>query len=447
MLQFTAADGKRRSVRLGKVSQRNAEAVRVRVEALVAASLTGHSIDDDTARWVAGLDDVMTRRLANAGLVPKRETATLAAFVDKYIGSRRDVKPQTATIWRHTRRCLVSHFGANKPLRDITPGDADGWRLWLITDEGLAENTARRRCGLAKQFFNAAVRRRLIGANPFADLAASARSNRSRDRFITREEIERVIEACPDCEWRLIVALSRYGGLRCPSEHLALRWADVDWERGRVGIPSSKTAHHEGGESRMIPLFPELLPHLREVFEQAAPGTEYIITRYRATNTNLRTQLAKIIKRAGLEPWPKMFHNLRASRETELAEDWPLHVVCAWIGNTQPVAAKHYLQVTDDHFTKAAGASSEGPSEGVEKALQKAMQQVHVSPRKAPQAPGDEEGKTAFFGSLRQVAGQCESKAPQPMGAGGFEPPKANANGFTARPLWPLGYTPWGSGH
>ncbi len=29
-------------------------------------------------------------------------------------------------------------------------------------------------------------------------------------------------------QWRLIFALSRYGGLRCPSEHLALRWGHID---------------------------------------------------------------------------------------------------------------------------------------------------------------------------------------------------------------------------
>ena len=56
---------------------------------------------------------------------------------------------------------------------------------------------------------------------------------------------------------------------------------------------------------------------------------------------------------AGLEPWPKLFQNLRLTRETELAEEYPLHVVCAWIGNSQPVAAKHYLQVTESHFEKA----------------------------------------------------------------------------------------------
>jgi hypothetical protein len=64
--------------------------------------------------------------------------------------------------------------------------------------------------------------------------------------------------------------------------------------------------------------------------------------------------MLKIINRAGLKPWPKLFQNLRSTRETELAEVYPLHVVCAWIGNTPKVAKDNYLQVTDDHFAKAA---------------------------------------------------------------------------------------------
>ena len=48
----------------------------------------------------------------------------------------------------------------------------------------------------------------------------------------------------PDWKWRLIFALSRFGGLRCPSEHLALTWADVDREgdRIRVRTPRPNTA-------------------------------------------------------------------------------------------------------------------------------------------------------------------------------------------------------------
>jgi len=124
-------------------------------------------------------------------------------------------------------------------------------------------------------------------------------------------------------QWRLIFALARYGGLRSPSEILALKWQDVDWERGRILVHSPKTEHHAGGESRQLPLFPELVPYLREVFEQAQEGIEYVVTRYRSRGVNLRTQLERIIVKAGLKAWPKLFQNLRSTRETELAEWWP----------------------------------------------------------------------------------------------------------------------------
>jgi hypothetical protein len=42
---------------------------------------------------------------------------------------------------------------------------------------------------------------------------------------------------------------------------------------------------------------------------------------------NWRTRFTKIIRRAGEEPWPKLFANLRATRETELTETYPGHVV------------------------------------------------------------------------------------------------------------------------
>lgn len=89
------------------------------------------------------------------------------------------------------------------------------------------------------------------------------------------------------------------------------------------------------------------------VCDTDAKGTEFVITRYRGGNTNLRTQLLRIINRAGLKPWPKLFQNLRSTRETELAESFPIHVVTAWLGNSQLVATKHYLQVTDAHFEEA----------------------------------------------------------------------------------------------
>jgi len=350
-VQFYGADGKRRSVRLGKVSKRIAESVKVRVEELNAAAIAGHTPDRVTLRWVTGLNSTLAGRLARARLIEPLETAHLDEFINGYIESRRDVKANTKRVWEQTRRHLVAYFGEDKPLRSVTKGDAKDWRQYLI-GRRLADATVRKHCGFAKHFFAEAVDRRLIDENAFTGLKSSPIGNPDRQYFVNRVEIAKVFDACPDAEWRLIVALSRFGGLRCPSEHMALRWEDVHWDQDRLTVPSPKTERHAGHESRIVPLFPELLAYLEEAFELADVGAEYVLRR-RRTGGNLRTQFARIIKRAGLKPWPRIFHNLRASRQTELDGEFPTHVVCAWIGNSPAIARKHYLQVTDDHFKKA----------------------------------------------------------------------------------------------
>lgn len=258
-------------------------------------------------------------------------------------------------------------------MRSLTANDAEDWRLDLVSQK-LADNTVRRRCGIAKQFFRYAVKRGYVEVNPFADLVAVVHGNPQRQFFVTRDMIGKVIDACPDVEWRLIVALSRYAGLRYPSEHLGLLWSEVDWANGWFIVHSPKTEHHEHGAFRRVPLFPELFPFMREAFERAEPGAVHVIARYRQSNCNLRTQFMRFIKRAGLKPWPKLFHNLRSSCQTELAERYIMKKVCAFLGNSEPVAVEHYLQVTDDDYRKAAGHALQNPVQQATEAAGSKMQ-------------------------------------------------------------------------
>lgn len=102
---------------------------------------------------------------------------------------------------------------------------------------------------------------------------------RIHDHFVKREEAERILAACPTGEWQLLFALARYGGLRCPSEHLALRWSDIDWTRDQMEVRSPKTEHHEGKDCRTVPLFPELGPYLEDARAAAEPGGGYVVMR------------------------------------------------------------------------------------------------------------------------------------------------------------------------
>jgi hypothetical protein len=58
----------------------------------------------------------------------------------------------------------------------------------------------------------------------------------------------------------------------------------------------------------------------------------------------------RIQRRPAVELWKRLFHKLRASRQTELTDHFPLHVVTNWIGNSPDVADRHYLKTTVDHF-------------------------------------------------------------------------------------------------
>ncbi|MFO0899998.1 MAG: hypothetical protein U0836_21405 [Pirellulales bacterium] len=123
------------------------------------------------------------------------------------------------------------------------------------------------------------------------------------------------------------------------------------------------------------------------MFEQAEPGTEYVIARYRDTNVNLRTQLERIIGRAGVKSWPKLFQNLRASRVTELAAEFPAHVAAEWLGHSTLVAQKHYWQVTEADFQKA-GKAAQNPAQQPHAEARKDSCDLTPAHEKTPEKPG-----------------------------------------------------------
>lgn len=361
----------RRTIRLGKCPKKRAVEIKHHVEELASAKASRTSIGMDTAKWLAGVEDEIHRRLAGAKLVePRRradapESLTLSELLDGWIARDTGIKSGTILNRDQSRKHLLRLVG-DLPIESITPAHGDDFRRAMRAD--YSEAYTGKMVSLARQMFNDAKRRRLIPENPFADVKRGSQKNPERQRFIDASTIERVIEAAPDVEWKLLIALSRYGGLRVPSEPLALTWQDVDWERKRIVIHSVKTEHHVGKATRIIPMFPEIESRLRDVFDAAPDGSTHVITRYRSTTQNLRTQFERIITRAGVTPWPKLWHNLRASRQTELARDYPIHVVCQWIGNSKDVAMDHYLQTTDADYERATA-----------KPIDKAHQNAHQS--------------------------------------------------------------------
>jgi len=381
---FVAGDGSRKTIRLGKCDQRTAEGICRHVENLLCSRISNQPIPRGTAVWLGEIGDTLHDRLARAGLVDPRAAAPvvkLDAFIESYLAQRTDVKPATMAIMQQCRRHMVNTLG-DVPLTAITPADGDTFRAAMLS-RGCARSTLHKWQRYARHFLEVARRRKLIPENPFSHLKGMVKGDPARRVFVPAEDVNRVIDVAPDNQWKLLIALARFGGLRIPSEALALKWSDVDWERARFVVRAPKTEHHGDGGVRITPLFPELAPLFQTVFDEAEPGEEYVITRYRNPAVNLRTQLVRYIVAAGLRPWPKPWQNLRASRATELADQYPSHVAAAWLGHSEGIADSFYRQVTEDHFQKAAQnpAQYEQESAGTErKAEQAKPQNVPVLP-------------------------------------------------------------------
>jgi len=428
IIQFVGVNGKRQTIRLGKASQRTAEGIKNRVEQLLETTRFNRSMEAELAQWVLGLGPDLSNKLVRVGLIddPNGEPkATLGPFLQAWLAGRKgDYKPGSLLVWRQVIEGLTKFLGQDFPLKDVTPAKAEEFRQTMLASE-LRPATIHKRLQNARMFFNHAKRQGLIDSNPFEFVRHRTGDTSERRAYVPPADVLRVIDHAPNLTWKLLIALSRFAGLRVPSEALSLRWQDVDWERGRLTVPSPKTEHLAGRAYRVIPLFPSIRPYLEAAWDEAPEGAEYIIPeeyRRRArgphgwANANLRTTLLKVIRRAGLEPWPRTWHSMRASCETDLARQFPLAVAAKWLGNTQAVAMRHYVDVTDADFERAVLMRGEQSDSS---ALQNPVQQSHVAGCLNSQADLGKDQDTSVF---PRFASNRDSLHKYRMDRKGFEP-------------------------
>ena len=346
--------GKRMTIHTGKMGLREAERLRDKVKELARIKNRNGRIEESEsiAKWVSTIMGTKLHdRLVNVGLLETVKDTQLEPFIDAYIASRTDIKGQTRLNLISSEKVIVKHFGAGTDLRVITPAHVSEFKAAMMTK--YANATTARCLRRGRQFFAHAVDAGIINRNPFAKIKFPNQANPKRLFFVDRETCQKVLDACPNLQWRLIFSMARFGGLRIPSELVGLKWSDVLWDQKKIRVLSPKTEHIPGKDHRWVPLFPEIMEPLRHAFDIAKEGDQFIFPRTITGGSNLRKGLNSIIKKAGLSPWPKLFQNLRASRETELCQKHPLHVVAAWIGNTPTVAIGHYLQTIDSDWEKA----------------------------------------------------------------------------------------------
>jgi integrase len=339
--------GVRKQVYLGKITKTLAERFKANIERLQQSQALNIE-DHEITLWAAGLDPELRVKLLNVGIrLPEAAKTWIVGNWIQHITDNYPGKDRTRKNLETARKHWHSYLGMKK-LSEVTVGDARQCVERILSTSKRSHGV--KLCERGRMFFERAVEHKLIDVNPFAGLKfGDKRHDKSRQSYIPKATIEKIIQEATSSEARALIALARFCGLRVPSEPLAITWADIDWENRRIRVPyATKTGQ------RTLPMF-EAEGYLRSLYDHSQEGSSYVFTRARSSAaTTWREWLEAAISAAQIPQWEKLWVNLRASCRTDLEDEYPGHVCDAWLGHSSRVAKDHYAMVSPDHWEKAS---------------------------------------------------------------------------------------------
>lgn len=192
-----------------------------------------------------------------------------------------------------------------------------------------------------------AVNERWIQAAPKVEAPTAPHA---KERWLTRAEAKRLLEATETPHIRLFIQLALYTGART-SAILELQWEQVDFERNVINYGAGA-----GNKKRaIVPIIPEL----REVLWEAATiRTRDCVIEFRGGPVvSIRHAFRERVKAAGLKDVTP--HTLRHTCATWLVmRGVPFEMVAKFLGNSVDMIERVYGHHSPDWLRKAATALS-----------------------------------------------------------------------------------------
>ena len=178
------------------------------------------------------------------------------------------------------------------------------------------------------------------------------------------------------------------------------KWSDIDWENSQFTVRQAKLEHHPGRATRVVPIFAALRPHLERAFRERKPGAVYVLPRARSTGT-LSTHAKRLVAKAGVAVWPKMFVNLRGSRSDDLDRNPEIKdkAIDAWIGNSEKIRRRHYHGVRPEDWAAATGTPTTYPAPSAAVSSVQEPSTLHEAREKALDFPETAENQYPRQGS------------------------------------------------
>jgi integrase len=209
------------------------------------------------------------------GELATRSFARYRAVVDNFLRFLADERKMGACLLSDIDYAVADDF---KTHRQTTPIAPNGRKHLRQLKDGAAKKTVYFEVSTLRQLFSEAVTRRLIEANPFADVKTEKpklREIAAKHHPLSRPEEKALLAAAlvwdertrsdSDVKFHDIVLFLVKTGLRS-DELCHLEWTDIDWRKGVITV-QEKTVN----ETRMIPVPALAMPHIKRLSSGKLP--------------------------------------------------------------------------------------------------------------------------------------------------------------------------------
>lgn len=272
------------------------------------------------------------------------------------IGKLRNLKPGTIRTYQNNVRDFLKFI--NKHPDELTCEDARDFLLHL-KNKGDKASTLNNKNGALVFFY-----KRVLGKLWDDNLVPRAINDYAIPRVLTRDEIEKLLDATPNLKYKAIFAIMYSSGLRV-SEVLHLHYDDISRTNMQIYIHSAK--NHT---SRYALLSQRALDILTEYWFKCGKPRDILFpnqwTGKYLTPSATGLEMRKSVERAGL---PKDVHShcLRHSFATHLLEDGvDIRYIQTLLGHRSPKSTEIYLHISNkallgvkSPFDKNAGNANE----------------------------------------------------------------------------------------
>jgi hypothetical protein len=151
-------------------------------------------------------DRFAAQLILSPGIADTARPIKLSDLIERYLKTRTDLRKTTLDSHRLTGDYLKKFFGEEIYINRINRAMASNWRAAMANGElsfhtkekSMAEASVCIHARNAKTIFNHAVRDDLILFNPFGRLKGNAAEPDKDWKYVSLEELDKLLDACPN---------------------------------------------------------------------------------------------------------------------------------------------------------------------------------------------------------------------------------------------------------